>query len=234
MALNDPQEVRREYATDAGLATRAAAHRFGSGPDALQLTFEAIAEGSPQRVLEVGCGQGKLADRVRREVTLEVIGLDQSEHMVELTRARGVEAVLGDVQDLPFADEAFDCVVAAWMLYHVPDIEQGLAEIRRVLEPAGRLVVVTNAQEHLRELSDLIEFERLLPFHSDEAEAVLRAGFASVDRRDVYGWTDFPDRAAAQEYLDASPSLGGRQLPEFDGPLRVRRAPTIFIATKAA
>ena len=50
--------------------------------------------------------------------------------MVELARARGVDARVGDVQELPFADGAFDCVVAAWMLYHVPDLDRGARRAR--------------------------------------------------------------------------------------------------------
>ncbi len=231
--LNDPEAVRREYSTDTRLAARAAAHRFGSGPDAVELLFDAIAESAPRRVLEVGCGQGALAERMQRELGAEVTALDQSEHMVELTRARGVEALVGDVQALPFADGMFDSVVAAWMLYHVPDVERALAEIRRVLKPGGRLVAVTNAREHLRELYEPLGLERVVPFRSDEAEGLLRGRFASVERRDAFGWTNFPDRAAAQVYVDASQSsFGLRQLPPFDGPLRVRRAPTIFVAAK--
>ena len=86
---------------------------------------------APQSVLEVGCGEGELAERVQRELGAEVVALDQSERMVELTRRRGVDARVGDVQDLPFPDECFDVAVAAWMLYHVPDLDRGLGELAR-------------------------------------------------------------------------------------------------------
>jgi len=55
-----------------------------------------------------------------------------------------------------------------------------------------------------------------------------------VERRDAHGWVAFPDRAAAQSYVDASPQvLAGGRLPEFEGPLRVRRAPVVFVADKS-
>ena len=75
--------------------------------------------------------------------------------MVELTRARGVHAVVGDAQALPFSDAQFDAVLAASMLYHLPDLDAGLAELRRVLRPGGRLVAVTNAPDHLAEIWQL-------------------------------------------------------------------------------
>src|SRR6266581_1282352 len=94
-------------------------------------------------------------DRLRNELGVTVIGVDQSERMVELQRSKGIDARVGDVQKLPFADGEFDVALAAWMLYHVPDLDRGLAELARVLRPGGRLVAVTNAEDHLRELWDL-------------------------------------------------------------------------------
>ena len=65
--------------------------------------------------------------------------------MVELTCSRGVEALVGDVQALPFDDGSFDAAVAAWMLYHVPDVDRPIAELAPVSRPGGRLVAVTNS-----------------------------------------------------------------------------------------
>jgi ubiquinone/menaquinone biosynthesis C-methylase UbiE len=234
--LDDADAVRREYATDERLSARAAAHENGEGPDAREVLFDAIAEARPRRFLEVGCGQGWLSERVRRELGAEVVAVDQSEHMVELTRARGVDAWIADVQALPFEDGRFDVVAAAWMLYHVPDVRLALAEIERVLEPGGRLVAVTNARAHLRELYDLVGRERpVVPFHSDDAEELLRERFEPVERKDAFGWTIFATSAEAQAYTDASLSMfGGARVPEQPGPIRVRRAPTIFVAHKRA
>src|SRR5207244_7586759 len=108
----------------------------------------------PERVLEVGGGEGELAERIR-ELGVDVVGVDQSDRMVELQRSKGIDARVGDVQALPFADGEFDVGLAAWMLYHVPDLDRGLAELARVLKPGGRLVAVTNAEEHLQELWEL-------------------------------------------------------------------------------
>jgi ubiquinone/menaquinone biosynthesis C-methylase UbiE len=53
---------------------------------------------------------------------------------------------------IPVADDAADIVVAAWMLYHVPDLDAVLREVRRVLRPGGTLVAVTNGAAHLAAL----------------------------------------------------------------------------------
>jgi SAM-dependent methyltransferase len=234
LRLDDPQVVRDEYATDAGLAGRIAAYRFAEGRDAREETFHAVAEVGPRRVLEVGCGQGWLSDRIMRELECDVIAVDQSEHMVDLTRARGVAARVADVQQLPFGDAEFDCAVAAWMLYHVPSVDRALAELSRVVRPGGRLVAVTNARDSLREFVDILGVERAeSSFSAENGEEQLRKHFGTVERREAYGSIVFPSRKEAQDYLDHSLSWAGRQLPEFEGPLRVRRAPVIFVAEQA-
>jgi len=234
--LDDSDVVRREYATDAGLSGRIAAYRFAVGPDPRERAFEAIAETEPRRVVEVGCGQGVMAERIQRELGCEVVAIDQSQHMVHLTRARGVKAAVGDVQELPFSEGEFDVALAAWMLHHVSDVDRALSELARVLAPAGRLVAVTNAGDHLHELAELLGSEtRQSSFSAENGEPQLLRHFARVEGREAYGWIAFPSRLEAQEYVDATVILsgGGRKLPEFEGPLRVRRAPVVFVAERA-
>jgi 16S rRNA A1518/A1519 N6-dimethyltransferase RsmA/KsgA/DIM1 with predicted DNA glycosylase/AP lyase activity len=71
--------VRDEYASEVRLAARKAAHALGDGPDARQIAVEAIAEGKPRRVLEVGPGEGELAERMQNELGCDVVAIDQSE-----------------------------------------------------------------------------------------------------------------------------------------------------------
>src|SRR5438034_7867548 len=153
--IDEAAFVREQYESEYNLQARKAAYVNAEGDDPREFAFEAVVEARPRRVLEVGGGEGELAERIRDELGAEVIGIDQSERMVEIQRSKGIDARVGDVQTLPFADGEFDVVVAAWMLYHVPDLDRGLAEIARVLKPGGRLVAVTHALDHLQELSDL-------------------------------------------------------------------------------
>lgn len=197
---SDPAWVAAQYASEHGLAGRKAAYRYATGPNAVELAFAAIAERAPRRVLEVGCGEGEVAERLVRELGADVAAIDRSPRMVELTRARGVQAEVGDVQNLArFGDASFDCAYAGWMLYHVADVDRALAGLARVVGPAGRLVAATNGPDHLRELRELVGARpRARAFGGDDAEELLGRHFARVDRRDAARWIEFPDRAAVE------------------------------------
>jgi ubiquinone/menaquinone biosynthesis C-methylase UbiE len=231
-SLNDPDAVRKEYADEKRYAARMAKQETATGPDPYDVVFAAVAEREPRDVLEVGCGRGELAERMSRELSAHVIAVDQSARMVELTAARGVEAIIGDVVDLPFGDGSFDCAVAAWMLYHASDLDRALEELRRVLRPDGRLVAATSSERNLAEIWELVG-EIGAPgggFTVEAAEAALRRHFNRAERRDVFGTVTFEDREAAYEYLAATRSADAADLlPDFAGPLVASRRLAIFV-----
>ena len=169
MDLDDADFVRDQYATTARLETRMAVRRpDADGRTPQDVALATLAAVKPARLLEVGPGTGAFAARCARELRCHVIALDTSADMVAATRARSVEAVLGDVQDLPFDDGSFDAAVAAWMLYHVPGRDRALGELARVLRPDGRLVAITNGRRGLSELYDLVGAERPASTFSSE------------------------------------------------------------------
>lgn len=231
---HDAAVVQAEYEDETRLATRKAAHAAAEGPDAREVLFEAIVERTPSRILEVGCGEGELAERLGRETAAAVNAVDQSPRMVELARGRGVDARVRRVEELEFEDETFDCVVAAWMLYHVAELDRALAEISRVLRHDGRLVAVTNGRDHMKELYDLVGRDRLgSHFRAEDAEEILPRHFARVERRDAPGWLVFSDSEAAQAYVSSLVLLEGARVPPGLGEIRVRRLPSIFVAEKS-
>lgn len=228
--------VREQYATPDRLRARKSAYADAEGDDPREFAFEAIAAAHPRRVLEVGGGEGELVERVLKELGAEVVGVDQSEGMVEIQRSKGIDAHVGDVQALPFGDEEFDVAIAAWMLYHVADLDLGLAELARVLRPGGRLVAVTNAVDHLQELWDLAERAtsiRRFTFRTDNGEEALMSHFAHVERRDATGFVVMDD-AAVRRFAESWDALAPLvRMPPLGEPLRVRRHSTVFTAHKA-
>ena len=236
--LRDPAYVRDQYASETRLADRAALYVETTGPFAGDVAFEAVAEASPRRVLEVGCGTGWFAARVLRDLGAEVVAIDQSERMVELARAEGVDARVGDVQQLAFADDEFDCVAANWMLYHVPDLDRGLTEISRVLRPGGRLVATTNGNDHLLELWRLVGAEdvrraREVSFGAENGGEVLRRHFRHVELRDAGGTVTIADRGPVVRYLRSMAAWKHlvERVPEEVDPFVARRANVVFVAS---
>jgi SAM-dependent methyltransferase len=95
-----------------------------------------------QRVLEVGCGSGVFLRRAA-DRGASVVGLDASEALIELARARvpGAELVLGDMQFLPFDDDHFDLVAGFNSFFFAADMVAALREAGRVAKPGGAVVI---------------------------------------------------------------------------------------------
>jgi SAM-dependent methyltransferase len=90
-------------------------------------------QGSPKRALEVGCGEGVIADRLQRRWT-EVFALDLPDAGLRAEWRRRPEPCFlhADAAALPFADDQFDLVVAVEVLEHLRDPVRGLRELARV------------------------------------------------------------------------------------------------------
>ena len=236
MRLSDPILVERQYATEAGLATRRDAQsRYLEGTNAFDVALEAVLEARPERFLEVGCGMGEFAARVAAESTAQVVATDLSPRMVELSRERGLDARVADVQELPFGDGEFDCVAANWMLYHVPELERALGELRRVLRPGGTLVATTIGAEHMADVWELVRFGTpLREFSRETGEELLRRRFRKVARHDVDAVLVFPDEAAVHAYVESTffADAVTRPLPAVSGAFRSRTRTTVFVAER--
>jgi SAM-dependent methyltransferase len=236
--LDNPMLVRWEFASEERLEKRNAIYRsLLEGIDAEELLFEAVKEISPTRVLEVGCGAGALSARVQTELGAEVTAIDASQRMVDLTRERGVDARVADVEELPFEDGSFDCVAAGWVLYHVAERDRAIAECARVLRPGGRFVTATLADENMSDLWDFLGTprERSLSFSSANGAGQLAQYFAHADSREAEGVIAFRTPDEMRQFVAANMTRAhlAATIPEFAEPVPVRTHHTIFVAEKA-
>ena len=97
-------------------------------------------------VADLGCGTGEATAMVAPAVE-RVIAVDHEQAMLDATRTRlgeqdNVEMRLGELTDLPLADDEVDCALIMLVLHHVTDVAGALLETSRILRPGGRLVLV--------------------------------------------------------------------------------------------
>jgi len=95
------------------------------------------------RVLDACCGTGDLAVAAKAAGG-RVIGLDFSARMLERARGKSgeIEWVQGDALELPFGNATFDAATVGFGARNLDDLERGLAELRRVVRPGGRLAIL--------------------------------------------------------------------------------------------
>lgn len=125
------------------------------------------------KVLDVGCNDGALMELLKDKRDCEVYGIDLSETAIAKATEKGLQAIIGDAEKIPFDDNSFDVVLCVETLTHIYGIEKALKEMRRVLRPGGILlgcVPHKNMQAHVwndarlyrrqfdeKELRDMIE-----------------------------------------------------------------------------
>jgi len=106
------------------------------------------------RALDLGCGEGRHVHALYYGAKMHVVGVDLSfddvvkarqgfEHAPDLDAPdeRAFSLSVGNALKLPFADGSFDLIVCSEVLEHIPDFEQALSEITRILKPGGQLAI---------------------------------------------------------------------------------------------
>lgn len=103
---------------------------------------------APKHMLDMATGTGDFALLAKKMLTPEtLLGADLSEGMLQVARkkAEGIEGITfekHDCMNLALADDTFDAATVAYGVRNFPDLERGLSELRRVLKPGGRLVII--------------------------------------------------------------------------------------------
>ncbi|MDR2414512.1 MAG: bifunctional demethylmenaquinone methyltransferase/2-methoxy-6-polyprenyl-1,4-benzoquinol methylase UbiE [Odoribacteraceae bacterium] len=128
---------------------------------------------APGRVLDIACGTGDLSLASARRGA-RVVGVDISENMLEIARAKLLDRGLsdrvtfqcGDAESLAFPDASFDAVTIAFGARNFEHLDRALREILRVLRPGGRLIILEFSTPTAPFVAGLYRFyfTRVLPF----------------------------------------------------------------------
>lgn len=134
------------------------------------------------RGIEIGVGSGRFAAPLGVQV-----GLDPSPAMLAYATARGIQAVEGTAEDLPFADGSFDHALVVTSLCFVDSAARMLAEARRVLKPGGRLVIgfidrdSAMGQDYLAHQDENVFYREATFYSAVEVERLLLESGFSID-----------------------------------------------------
>ncbi len=157
MNIAEQSVVRNQYATSARLETRISIHeKYSRNKQPFGEWIVSHYDLQPgERVLELGCGTGSMWKGVVLPDDCHVTLTDLSAGMLETAEANtahlAADYAVCDAMALPYADASFDVVIANMMLYHVPDIDLALREIRRVLKTGGRFFAATFGEHGVTE-----------------------------------------------------------------------------------
>ena len=257
--INDSDTVRKQYGTADRLSTRISIHsKYSTNKQGFGNWITSHYDiRSGMSVLELGCGTGDMWKGKTGLTALcsRLVLSDISEGMIAkaketLSGCGKIEYLIADIQDIPFPESEFDAVIANMMLYHVPDLQKGLGEVRRVLKDNGTFYCATYGENGMMEhilgmfgesgadghINDSFTLqngaEKLSPFFRETARYMYEDSLAVTDIDDM---VDYIYSLAGLSELHELPRETVRSVLErnmTDGVLRIPKEYGMFISRK--
>lgn len=169
-----------------------------------EILFSGIRENLLQeakgKTLEVGIGTGRNIPFYPKSI--ELVGIDFSERMVEIARRKAkenprVQIELMDAEKMDFEDNTFDTVVTSCVFCSVPNPVAGLKEIRRVCNNGGKIIMLEHVRSQKKVIGEIMDTLNFIPLHLYGANInrqtynnLLKAGFKPDDIRVEDLWLD--------------------------------------------
>ena len=248
------KHVEQLYVKSDTLSTRISIHdkysvnKYGFG----NWVFDQYGLCEGAKVLELGCGTAVMWQNRKIPPDAEIVLSDFSPLMVQKAKDLLQDSPVFsfrqlDIQDIPYSDASFDMVIANHMLYHVPDKDKALAEVRRVLKPGGLFYATTLGEMSLKELSDVYQqlkgkatfsYSKDCSFTLESGGDLLGRYFENVEQRqyiDALEVTDIEDLIAYVKSYNTIPAAVEEELHRLigeqfvDGVFKIRKEQGIFI-----
>lgn len=222
--------------------------------------FNQIDFSKVNRLLELGCGNGKLWQENRIDLrNREIFLSDISEGMVEEVRNKlgsDFNCIVADAEKIPFKDSYFDTIIANHVLFYLNDLNLGLKEISRVLKPNGILYCSTYGKNHMKEITEIVQnFDSRINlsnhslydiFGLENGENISKNFFGSVTRFDYQDSLEITESKPLIDYImschgNQNEILGPRlnafkeyieELLENNGKIVVTKQAGLFVCEK--
>ena len=216
--------------------------------------FSQIDFSKVNRLLELGCGNGKLWQENRIDLrNREIFLSDISEGMVEEVRNKlgsDFNCIVADAEKIPFKDEYFDSIIANHVLFYLNDLNLGLKEISRVLKPNGILYCSTYGKNHMKEITEIVQnFDSRInlsnhrlydTFGLENGESILEEYFYNVQRMDYEDSLEITESKPLIDYImschgNQNEILGPRlnEFKEYIEKLFLKKNGKIFVTKQA-
>ena len=222
--------------------------------------FNQIDFSRVNRLLELGCGNGKLWQENRIDLrNREIFLSDISEGMVEEVRNKlgsDFNCIVADAEKIPFKDSYFDSIIANHVLFYLNDLNLGLKEIDRVLKSDGILYCSTYGKNHMKEITEIVQnFDSRISlsnhslydiFGLENGESILKEYFFNVKLMDYQDSLEITESKPLIDYImschgNQNEILGPRlnefkeyikELLENNGKIVVTKQAGLFICNK--
>lgn len=228
------QSLKNQYQNASNISSRISLHSlYAQNPKGwFPWIYEQCQIQTGMEILEVGCGDGTLwvQNKERLPADIQVTLTDVSEGMLrDARRALGTEEArfdfqVMDCQQIPYPENTFDLVVANHVLFYCDDLQTALAEIRRILKPEGRLVCSTYGNDHMKEVSELVqEFDEHIVLAADKlyekfgrenGAEILNSYFSDIEWRTYEDCLIVPEPEPLISYILSCHGNQGQYIPE--------------------
>lgn len=216
--------------------------------------FNQIDFSKVNRLLELGCGNGKLWQENRIDLrNREIFLSDISEGMVEEVRNKlgtDFNCIVADAEKIPFKDEYFDSIIANHVLFYLNDLNLGLKEIDRVLKSDGILYCSTYGKNHMKEITEIVQnFDSRINlsnhglyniFGLENGESILKEYFFNIQRMDYKDSLEITESKPLIDYImschgNQNEILGPRlnEFKEYIEELFLKKNGKIFVTKQA-
>ena len=264
LKMHQNQNVCQQYSDDKKLSARIKLHEKHSTNKQgfVPWIFEQYRFSANASILELGCGNGKQWEGRIESLPpgCTLVLSDFSEGMVIAVKekfsqiAHDVNFQQVDIRSIPFPDESFNIVIANFMLYHVPDLNKALLEVRRVLKTGGYFYAATNGTGGLSQFihntikifdPETNAFTEKLSFNLQNGEELLSPYFSSVERCDYEDSLAITHTQDLMDWLNSTISITGvpeeksedlykyfEEIRVRDGAINIPKEAGVFVCLK--